>query len=90
MFDISCIYGKKDDGQTNAYDTETTSVIRLTDSTVCYLREVNRFMALVCIMREDSFTKQGLINYNFNCFRQAIQQIFKVREQAQGSNSMSA
>ena len=83
VIDLSCIYGEKEDGGVNAYDTGTTSVIRLTDSTVCYLREVNRFIALVCIMREESFSKQGLINYNFNCFRQAIQEMFQVREQVQ-------
>ena len=90
VIDLSCIYGANDEGDVNVYDTGTTSVIRLTDSTVCCLREVNRFMALVCIMREDSYSKQGLVNYNFNCFRQAIQQMFEVRQQMQNTNTVSA
>lgn len=37
---------------------------------------MNQFLALVCILREDHFDKQGLIDYNFNCFREAIQEVF--------------
>jgi hypothetical protein len=33
----------------------------------------------VCILREDNFDKQGLIDYNFNCFREAIQEVFESR-----------
>ncbi|XP_002156022.3 ras-related GTP-binding protein C isoform X1 [Hydra vulgaris] len=87
VLDISCIYGRREDGNTNAYDTQSESVIRLNNSTVCYLREVNRFLALVCILREDNFTKRGLIDYNFHCFRQAIQEVFEVRQQAREANT---
>lgn len=41
-----------------------------------YLREVNKFLALVCILREENFIKQGLIDYNFQCFRKSIQDVF--------------
>ena len=30
---------------------------------------------MVCILREDNFGKHGLIDYNFHCFRQAIQEV---------------
>lgn len=36
---------------------------------VLYLREVNRFLALVCLVKEENFKKHGLIDYNFHCFR---------------------
>ena len=36
---------------------------------------VRRFLALVCLLREDVFEKQGLIEYNFHCFREAIQEV---------------
>ena len=32
----------REDGELNAYDNESASVIRLNNSTVLYLREVNR------------------------------------------------
>lgn len=44
-----------------------------------YLREVNKFLALVCILREENFNKQGVIDYNFLCFRDAIVQVFELR-----------
>ena len=36
----------REDGELNAYDNESASVIRLNNSTVLYLREVNRYAAL--------------------------------------------
>lgn len=82
VIDISCIYGMREDGELNAYDNESASVIRLNNSTVLYLREVNRYLALVCILREDNFEKHGLIDYNFHCFKLAIQEVFDLRQQA--------
>ena len=43
----------------SAYDTQSSSVIRLNNSSVLYLREVNKYLALVCLLREDSFEKPG-------------------------------
>lgn len=44
-----------------------------------YLREVNKFLALVCILREENFNRQGVIDYNFICFRDAISEVFELR-----------
>lgn len=67
----------KEDGDLNMFDGNSTSIIKLNNQTVLYLREVNSYLALVCILREDSFERQGLIDYNFNCFKQAIHELFK-------------
>uniref|UniRef100_A0A1I7WU17 Uncharacterized protein n=1 Tax=Heterorhabditis bacteriophora TaxID=37862 RepID=A0A1I7WU17_HETBA len=34
-----------------------------------FLRQLNRHLALVCVIRGENFEKQGLIDYNFNCFK---------------------
>ena len=47
-----------DDGEV-AYDTDSSSIIRLNNATILYLKEVNRYLALVCILREDNFDRQG-------------------------------
>jgi len=62
-----------------AFDTSSSAVIRLNNATVLYMREVNKYLALVCLLREDSFDFQGLIDYNFHCFRRAIQDVFELR-----------
>lgn len=46
------------------------------------MREVNKFLALVCLMRQDKFDKHGLIDYNFQCFKKAINQVFEVSQRA--------
>merc|ERR1740131_503910 len=50
VLDISDIYGK-DDMQVQ-FDKESSSIIKLNNQTILYLREVSRYLALVCILRE--------------------------------------
>ncbi|KAJ9574346.1 hypothetical protein L9F63_026007, partial [Diploptera punctata] len=79
VIDVSCIYGLRDDSEAAAFDSQSSSLIKLNNGTILYLREVNKFLALVCILREDNFDRQGIIDYNFLCFREAIQQVFELR-----------
>ncbi|KAG1948300.1 four and a half LIM domains protein [Pimephales promelas] len=83
VIDVSCIYGLKDDGNGNAYDKESLAIIKLNNTTVLYLKEVTKFLALVCILREESFERKGLIDYNFHCFRKAIHEVFEVSSSTQ-------
>ncbi|KAM6959509.1 ras-related GTP binding Cb isoform 2-T2 [Aplochiton taeniatus] len=78
VIDVSCIYGLRGDGGGSAYDKESLAIIKLNNTTVLYLKEVTKFLALVCILREESFERKGLIDYNFHCFRKAIQEVFEV------------
>jgi hypothetical protein len=48
----------RDDG---AFDGNSSSIIKLNTNSVLYMREVNRHLALVCILREDSFERQGIL-----------------------------
>ena len=49
----------QEDGDNLAYDSESASVIRLSNGMVLYLREVNNYLALVCLLRTENFQKQG-------------------------------
>lgn len=55
-----CSMGE-DQGLTNdpAFDDKSSSLIKLNNGTILYLREVCNFLALVCILREDNFEKQS-------------------------------
>ncbi|OQV23881.1 Ras-related GTP-binding protein D [Hypsibius exemplaris] len=82
IIDISYIYGMKEDAETSAFDNQSSSIIRLNSSTILYLREVNKYLAMVCLLREENFARQGLIDYNFICFRDALQEVFGIRARA--------
>lgn len=84
VIDISCIYGLED-GSGSAYDEESLAIIKLNNTTVLYLKEVTKFLALVCILREESFERKGLIEYNFHCFRKAIHEVFEVGSSNDGA-----
>jgi len=78
VIDVSCIYGMRDENDVMASDSDTQSVIKLSNSKVLYLREVNKYLALVCLLKADKFDKQGLIDYNFSCLKRAICEVFEV------------
>merc|ERR1719495_2680095 len=79
VIDVSCIYGLGDEMESSAFDDQSASVIKLNNSTVLFLKEVNKVLALVCILREENYQHAGLIQYNFKCFRDAIEDVFSVR-----------
>ncbi len=43
------------------------------------MREVNKYLALVCVMNETSYNRAGVINYNFRHFRAALGEVLKNR-----------
>lgn len=62
-------------------DQTSQSIIKLSNGMVLYLREVNKYLALVAQLRAENFKKQGLIDYNFSCFRQALADVFTKRRE---------
>jgi len=84
VIDVGCIYGMADDDDGGlGYDSESAAVMHLNNGTVLYLAEVNRYLALVCLLREDKFDKHGLIDYNVEAFKAAIQKVFEPRASPQ-------
>lgn len=70
------------------FDKESSSVIRLNhaggtdEKIVLYLREVDKCLALVCIINEREFHKQHLINYNIDRFKEGLRKIFVATKNA--------
>lgn len=89
VIDVSWIYGVREDQDPAAFDEQSSSVIKLNNGTVLYLREVNKFLALVCILREDNFDHKGIIDFNFLCFRNAIQEVFELRNKSQNNSAVT-
>lgn len=76
VIDVSCIYGlSPEDGAAIPYDHDSSSAIRLNSGMVLYLREVSKYLALVCVVREEYFQKRSLLDFNINCFRKSLDQI---------------
>jgi len=80
VIDVSCIYGMKEDTDGLAYDEKSQSLIKLSNGMVLYLREVNKYLALVCLLRKENFDKHGLLNYNFRCLKQSITEVFNAQK----------
>lgn len=85
VIDVSCIYGRNmddDDGgvaaPAGAPPADSNCVITLNNGTVLVLREVNRSLALVCILKSQVLAQQGILEYNFRCFREALGELFQL------------
>eukprot|EP00419_Tripos_fusus_P007799 CAMPEP_0172673558 /NCGR_PEP_ID=MMETSP1074-20121228/12218_1 /TAXON_ID=2916 /ORGANISM="Ceratium fusus, Strain PA161109" /LENGTH=335 /DNA_ID=CAMNT_0013490873 /DNA_START=47 /DNA_END=1054 /DNA_ORIENTATION=- len=81
VVDVSCIYGLAEDGNSIASsiekDATSSCVIHLNNGTLLYLREVDRCLALVCILREENFDRQHLLDYNIKVFKETLMELFK-------------
>jgi Ras-related GTP-binding protein C/D len=51
VIDVSCIYGLGEGGEEGSGSTASNCVITLNNGTALFLREMNRSLALVCILK---------------------------------------
>ncbi|PWW80081.1 hypothetical protein C7212DRAFT_349575 [Tuber magnatum] len=77
IVDVTEIYGEAQQEEEEAA-LEASSIIRLQNGMVLYLREINKYLALICLMRKDSIEKQGLVDFNVQVFQNALQRVFEV------------
>ena len=71
LIDVTCIYGTDETGSNLTFDDKSSASIKLnhppTDQDVMlYLKEVDKSLALVCLINENKMHKQHLINYNID------------------------
>lgn len=60
------------------FDSMSSSVIKLSGGRALYLKEINRHLALICILREEALTKQALIDYNVRQLKKSIIKLFRL------------
>ncbi len=77
VVDVSCIYGQVDDTDMVPFDERSSSIIKLSGGRVLCLREVSKYLALVCLMRVENLELQGLIEYNVHTFKQALRDLVR-------------
>ena len=78
IMDVSCIYGLSSTHSPSVgpFDTESSSAIHLDSGLVLYMREVNSYLALVCVLRQEHFAKRALLDYNINTFKSCLEKLF--------------
>mmetsp|Transcript_19691 Transcript_19691/g.37927 ORF Transcript_19691/g.37927 Transcript_19691/m.37927 type:complete len:215 (-) Transcript_19691:239-883(-) len=85
VIDVSRIYSTSGDKKNDVgkaiesgavpYDAKSGAVIRMENNYVLHLREVDSYLALVCLMRQDPKINTGLLEYNFACFKKAVAEL---------------
>lgn len=80
VLNFSLIYGTDSIGPT--LDENSQSTITLSNNNVLWLRQVNSYAVLVCLMNEDVImNRRGLIEHNFQQFKRGLDEILKIEEQ---------
>jgi len=69
VLDVSGIYGQNGDA--------SSSVIRLSNGMVLYLKQVDTMLALISLSRSEHFRKRALVDYNIACFKRALVELTK-------------
>lgn len=76
LIDVSCIYGADEAGDLQ-FDDKSSSQIRLhyppeNHNIMLYLREVDKCLALVCLIDETKVHNKHLLNYNIDLFKTGL------------------
>lgn len=66
--------------ESTPYDESSTSAIKLNNGMVLYLREVNEYLALVCILRDEYFARRSQLDYNIDCLKTSLAKIVQVHQ----------
>jgi Ras-related GTP-binding protein C/D len=83
--DLAAIYGgipSADEPPKDGYDLDSQAVVRLRINQVLFMKQINRYLALVAVVKKENFEKEGLIDYNFNVFKKSVSDVFEVGKQA--------
>jgi len=77
VLDIANIYSPKDVEGISA-DDMSYSCVKLNNDLFLYLKQVNRFLAFICVIRDDTFNEnRGIMDYNLTLFKDSVEQILE-------------
>ncbi|KAI9818594.1 MAG: GTP-binding protein gtr2 [Thelocarpon impressellum] len=82
IVDVSEIYGWDrpqevlDDVWREEALPDAESTILLYNNRYIYLREINKYLALICLMKDDCAARKGMIDINVNIFQDAVAKVF--------------
>jgi len=74
--DVLSIYVASEEGEPPCIESE----IRLGNGIVLYMYAVTPQLVLLCLIKESTFAKRGLLSYNFECLRKALVEILELQE----------
>ncbi|KAL7314269.1 GTP-binding protein gtr2 [Mucor circinelloides] len=66
---------------TSTSEPDASSIIKLNNGDVLYMKEINSLLALICMIKNDNYKKYGLLDYNFQCFTDAVTELFRFSQQ---------
>ena len=96
VLDMSGIYGESINtnnninSTNNGFDENSFSIIKInsinkveSSKSYLYLRFIDANLALICVINEENFERQHLIDFNIKLFREAIKEILIVSKSMQ-------
>ncbi|RNA30585.1 Ras-related GTP-binding D [Brachionus plicatilis] len=89
VLDISNIYASKDIEGISADDSSYTCV-KLNNELYLYMKQVNKFLAFVCVIRDEIFMEnRGIMDYNLTLFKDSIRDILSAPQNANQNQSIN-
>lgn len=85
ILDISsvyCDYGEDGD-DIMSRDMESGTLVRLNNETLLYMRQVDKYLALISIISENNFKHRGTIDFNFEVLRKGLRDVLRLQQNNQ-------
>jgi Ras-related GTP-binding protein C/D len=83
VLDISNIYSPKDI-EGISHDDQSYTCVKLYNDYYIYLKQVNKFLAFVCVIRDEVFSEnRGVMDYNLTLFKDSVEKIISSPSQQQ-------
>lgn len=55
-------------------------MIKLSDGTILMLREIERCLLLIMIIKEENTDRSFLLDYNIDIFKEGLRKLFEIRQ----------
>jgi len=82
VLDISNIYAPKD-VEGISFDDASYTCVKLNNELFLYLKQVNKYLAFVCVIRDEVFTEnRGIMDYNLTLFKDSVRDILLMQPQS--------
>lgn len=89
VLDISNIYAPKD-VEGISFDDASYTCVKLNNELYLYLKQVNKYLAFLCVIRDEVFTEnRGIMDYNLTLFKDSVRDILLEHQPSQSTSQLS-
>lgn len=73
-----------------SFDDASYTCVKLNNELYLYLKQVNKYLAFLCVIRDEVFTEnRGIMDYNLTLFKDSVRDILLEHQPSQSTSQLS-